>query len=58
MRIFSPVVWSVSVWNVSRGWDWLSDNHRAFSFKVVRDKGRCSSLVYNKKSYQDLQICK
>lgn len=47
MRIFSPVVWSVSVWNVSKGWAWLSDNQRAFKFKAVSDKGRCDSLNEN-----------
>lgn len=30
----------MSVWNVRRGCDWLSDNHRAFNFRVVSDKGR------------------
>lgn len=57
MRIFSPVVWSVSVWNVSRGWDWLSDNHSAFSCKAVRDKGRCDSLDENKRRHGELTIC-
>lgn len=57
VKTFSPVAWSVSVWNVRRGWDWLSDNHRAFNFKVVRDNGRCNNLIQNKRSHQNLKLC-
>lgn len=49
VKIFSPVSGSVSVWKVSKGWDWLSDNHKAFSFKVVSEMGRYVSLVQKRK---------
>lgn len=51
------MVWSVSVWNVSRGWAWLSDNQRAFKFKAVSDKGRCDSLNENIGRGWALTIC-
>lgn len=40
VRTFSPDSGSISVWKVSRGWDWFSDSQSALSRSVVRVKGR------------------
>ena len=40
----SPVLSSMSVWNVSMGWAWFSDNQMAFRFKLVNENGKNWSL--------------
>ena len=44
VNTFSPVLSSVSVWNLSNGCAWFSDNHIALSGHEPSENGRYRSL--------------